>query len=136
MKSYTNDLRHRILREAYKNYHQWEYLMQAEDARLETIEYAIETEEGSGDYVPITISFTDLKLALQHVKLAPRKKEAFYLNVILGYKQREAAAKMGISPVSVGQYVESAMLQLAKYYFADAEDNDPDTVEVSVTSGE
>ncbi len=35
--------------------------------------------------------------------------------------QREAADIMGITTVSVGQYVNQAMRQLAEWYFADEE---------------
>lgn len=62
------------------------------------------------------ICFMDLKDALR--KLSPRKREAIYYNVILDMKQKDVAEKMGITTVSVGQYVESGFAQIAKEYFA------------------
>lgn len=64
-----------------------------------------------------TISFWDLHGALS--KLSKRKREAMFLNVILDKKQRDVAELMGITTVSVGQYVEQACIQLAERYFAD-----------------
>lgn len=81
------------------------------------IEYAVETEKESGYYVPLAISFTDLKNGVS--ELSERKKEAFFYNVILDWKQKDVAERMGITTVSVGQYVDAAMIQLAKQYFAE-----------------
>lgn len=72
------------------------------------------------DKVSVTISFWDLYQGLK--ELSKRKREAVFYNVILDLKQRDVANKMGITTVSVGQYVEQAMLQLAKRYFAEVED--------------
>lgn len=65
--------------------------------------------------VRISLSFWDLQNALVH--LSPRKREAVFYNVILDKKQKDVAAIMGITTVSVGQYVEQAMLQLSVDYF-------------------
>lgn len=65
--------------------------------------------------VRISLSFWDLQNAL--VNLSPRKREAVFYNVILDKKQKDVAAIMGITTVSVGQYVEQAMLQLSVDYF-------------------
>jgi hypothetical protein len=67
--------------------------------------------------VRITVSFWDLQDALRY--LAPRKREAVFHNVIRDQKQKDVAKIMKITTVSVGQYVESAMLQLSETYFAD-----------------
>lgn len=82
------------------------------------IDHAVETEEGSGIYEEVRISFSDLKEGLN--ELAPRKREAFFYNVILDWKQKDVAKKMGITTVSVGQYVDAACIQLAKRYFAES----------------
>lgn len=66
------------------------------------------------------LSLLDLQYGLD--KLSPRKREAVYLNVIRDMKQKDAAAIMGITTVSVGQYVEQAMIQLAERYFADMDE--------------
>lgn len=72
-----------------------------------------------------TLSFWDLMGALKPQSeggiLSDRKREAVFYNVILDWKQKDVAEKMRITTVSVGQYVEQAMIALAKNYFA--EDN-------------
>lgn len=76
----------------------------------------------------IQISFYDLRNGIR--ELSPRKKEALYYNVILDWKQKDVAERMGITTVSVGQYVDGAVQQLAKRYFAEREDVEPTNVEV------
>ena len=111
---YANE-KHKILREVYRRYLDFkDYVSRTGN---DVIEYAVETEKGSGVYVPVTISFTDLKNGVN--ELAPRKREAFFLNVICDKLQREVAEIMNITTVSVGQYVDAAMIQLAKRYFAE-----------------
>lgn len=112
---YANE-KHKILREVYRHYFDFRDAIARGDVD-NIIEYAVETEEGSGIYAPINISFTDLKDGLND--LAPRKREAFFYNVVLDWKQKDVAERMGITTVSVGQYVEAAMIQLAKNYFAE-----------------
>jgi DNA-directed RNA polymerase specialized sigma24 family protein len=68
----------------------------------------------------VTISFWDLHRGIK--ELSPRKREALFYNVILDEKQRDVADRMGITTVSVGQYVEQAVMQLAEQYFTDEED--------------
>lgn len=63
------------------------------------------------DKVSVTISFWDLHGSLR--RLSARKREAVFYNVILDWKQKDVADRMGISTVSVGQYVQAAMEQLA-----------------------
>jgi len=98
----TKIAHHRLLREVLRNYLTFESLCQQ-----------------SGSYVishaGFDISFIDLQNALKD--LSPRKREAVYYNVILDWKQKDVAAKMGITTVSVGQYVEQAMIQVSKRYF-------------------
>lgn len=109
--------KHKILREVYRHY------MDLRDFVARTghdvIEHSVETEEGSGEYEYLAISFSDLKHGLND--LAPRKREAFFFNVILDWKQKDVAEKMGITTVSVGQYVDAACMQLAKRYFSETE---------------
>jgi DNA-directed RNA polymerase specialized sigma24 family protein len=107
--------RHKILREVYRHY--FDFRDYVGRTGQDIIEYAVESEEGSGTYVPMNISFSDLKDGIN--ELAPRKREAFFFNVILDWRQKDVAAHMGITTVSVGQYVDAAMMQLAKRYFAE-----------------
>jgi DNA-directed RNA polymerase specialized sigma24 family protein len=116
---YANE-RHKILREVYRHYTDFRDAVARGDVN-DVIDYAVETEEGSGQYIPMNISFSDLKHGLG--ELAPRKREAFFYNVILDWKQKDVAEKMGITTVSVGQYVDAAMIQLSKRYFAEVDDN-------------
>jgi len=68
--------------------------------------------------------------------LSPRKREAVWFNVILDQKQRDVAKKMEITTVSVGQYVEQAMLQLSEHYFADESSEGTSEVEVLPVVGD
>jgi predicted DNA-binding protein (UPF0251 family) len=95
---------HKVMRELYRNYLQFQ-------------EYVRSTGKHAITHKGLTISFHDLGMGLE--ELSPRKKEAFYLNVILDKKQKDVAEIMGITTVSVGQYVESASRQLAEVYFGD-----------------
>ena len=109
---------HRILREVYRHY--TEYRQWVSDTGSSVIEhgYFIYNEDGTiKDRIMVTISFWDLHDALN--KLSKRKREAVFYNVILDWKQRDVATRMGITTVSVGQYVEQAMLQLSERYFAE-----------------
>lgn len=111
---YANEM-HKILREVYRNYH--EYREHMGRTGQDVIEYAVETEKGSGEYVQIIISFSDLKKGVSD--LSPQKQKAFYLFVICGLLQREVADIMQINTVTVGQYSDAALRQLAKSYFLD-----------------
>lgn len=70
-------------------------------------------------YGPVSLSFIDLQFGVN--ELAGRKKEAFFYNVLMDMKQKDAAKIMKITTVSVGQYVESACKQLSVRYFDDDE---------------
>jgi len=131
----TANEKHKILREAYRNYLTWKDLLTygggsehpvSNREELEVLTYSIPVEKGSDEYVPISISFYDLERALKTFNgemqrdgtiLSKRKEEAFYLNVIRDMLQRDVAEKMGITTVSVGQYVEQSMRQIEKYFF-------------------
>lgn len=113
---------HRILREVLRHYSEFKAHVAATGEHVIDYGYYIYNDDGSiKDQKMISISFWDLFEGLND--LAPRKKEAVLYNVIMDQKQKEVAEKMGITTVSVGQYVESACLTLAKRYFA--EDVDP-----------
>lgn len=105
------------------------------DANLDVIEYSIpaveQPEDGTDAWQKVSISFSDLERALKTYQdgtkadgtvLAKRKEQAFYLNVIRDMRQKDVAELMGITTVSVGQYVEQSVLQLAAYYFGEMDD--------------
>lgn len=60
--------------------------------------------------VSVSFCFWDLHRGLKD--LAPRKREALYHNVIRDAKQKDVAEIMGITTVTVGQYVEHAFRNL------------------------
>ena len=91
--------KHRILREVLRNYTVYE-------------SYCSQHGVFQFSHRDMTINFLDLQNCLK--KLSKRKKEAVFYNVILDMKQKDVAAVMGITTVSVGQYVEQACLQVAK----------------------
>ena len=105
-----NDNRHRILREVLRNYLTFESYCQ---------QYGTFMIEHKG----IELSFLDLQNCLK--KLSPRKREAVKYNVIFDMKQKDVAAIMGITTVSVGQYVDQGCTQLAEMYFAEEAENSP-----------
>ena len=99
--------KHRILREVIRNYTTFEAL-----CRQQPMEGGQRTGDWEIEHKGLTINFLDLQSCLK--KLSKRKKEAVFFNVIMDEKQKDVAARMGITTVSVGQYVEQAMLQVAK----------------------
>lgn len=113
---------HRILREVYRHYYEFEGYVAASGNHV--IDHQVrlyDEDENEIDRIPITISFFDLRDGLKPQNeggvLSDRKLQAVMLNVIRDLKQRDVAEAMGITTVSVGQYVEHAMEQLAKTYF-------------------
>lgn len=101
---------HRVLREIYRHYLEFrEYVANGGNHVLEH-SYLVPDDNGEPRKVTIAISFWDLHRGLK--ELAPRKREALFFNVILDQKQKDVAKKMGITTVSVGQYVEHAVRQL------------------------
>lgn len=113
---------HRILREVYRHYYEFEELFRS--VGIHVIDHAVRLHDENGNEVsriPISISFFDLRDGLRPQSeggvLSDRKLQAVMLNVIRDMKQRDVAEAMGITTVSVGQYVEHAMEQLAKTYF-------------------
>lgn len=113
---------HRVLREVYRHYYEFEALVAAYGTH--TIDHAVRLYDDEGnevDRIPVTISFFDLRDGLKPQSeggvLSERKLQAVMLNVIADQKQKDVAEAMKITTVSVGQYVEHAMEQLAKMYF-------------------
>ena len=101
------DQKHRILREVLRNYSVFEA-------------YCAQFGQYDVSHRGITINFLDLQNCLK--KLSKRKKEAVFYNVIQDMKQKDVAAVMGITTVSVGQYVEQACLQVAKELWPEDEE--------------
>jgi DNA-directed RNA polymerase specialized sigma24 family protein len=129
--------RHKILREAYRHLDQFKALATDSNPDPASGKYGqsgrvINAQYGGLkdviEYKGIELSYFDLKDALNKAQLAPRKREAFYYNVLLDMKQRDVAEIMKITTVSVGQYVEQAMLQIAEVYFKD-EDSQLEKIE-------
>jgi DNA-directed RNA polymerase specialized sigma24 family protein len=110
---------HRVLREVYRHYVEFKEYVSATGKHVINHGYYIYEDDGETvkDQVSVSISFWDLHRGIEN--LSERKKEAFYYNVILDMKQKDVAKIMNITTVSVGQYVEAAMRQLAKTYFAE-----------------
>jgi len=122
---------HRILREVLRHYTEYRELVN-QDGRYHVIDYGywVYNEDGTRNHKEdITISFWDLYEGIND--LAPRKREAIFYNVILDMKQKDVAQIMGITTVSVGQYVEAGMIQLAKRYFSEVHDNNEQHTESS-----
>jgi DNA-directed RNA polymerase specialized sigma24 family protein len=110
---------HRILREVCRHYLEFRDLFINTGESVFNHGYFVENEDGVKERVMVSISFWDLQDALKDV--APRKREAMFYNVILDKRQEDVAKIMGITAVSVGQYVEAACIQLAKNYFTELE---------------
>lgn len=127
--------KHRILREIYRHYTELKAFVTAYGGdSLISHSYIVYDEDGKRvGKEDIDISFWDLHDSLQ--ELSDRKREAVYLNVILDLKQKDVAEIMGITTVSVGQYVEQAMLQLAKVYFVADEDKEESSATTKVSNG-
>lgn len=108
---------HRVLREVYRHYLEFRQYVSVTGNHVIEHGYFIHRDDGTKVKVSISVSFWDLFEGLKD--LSPRKREAVWYNVILDQKQRDVATKMNITTVSVGQYVEQAMLQLSDRYFAE-----------------
>lgn len=111
---------HRILREVYRHFLEYERYVASTGQHVLHHSYLVYEDDQMTvkEKVEVSISFWDLFYGLE--ALSPRKREAVFHNVILDKLQREVAAEMGITTVSVGQYVDQAMLFVAKRYFAEA----------------
>lgn len=111
---------HRVLREVIRHYTEFRDLVADGGDHVLTHSYLVHDDEGGTKKETISISFWDLHRGIS--ELAPRKREALFFNVILDQKQAEVAKRMGITTVSVGQYVDAAMKQLCKQHFPEADD--------------
>ncbi len=89
--------KHRILREILRNYLTLESECAQSEGRFGGDQWTITVED-------VSINFLDLQGCLKN--LSQRKKEAVFHNVIRDKKQKDVAEIMGITTVSVGQYVE------------------------------
>jgi DNA-directed RNA polymerase specialized sigma24 family protein len=111
---------HRILREVLRHYTEYqEFVKNNMNDHVIDHSYYVQNENGTQKKITISISFWDLQDSLR--ELAPRKREAVYWNVIRDQKQKDVAKRMGITTVSVGQYVENAVEQIAAKYFSEQE---------------
>lgn len=123
----ANQPLHRILREVYRHYYEFE-------------SFFISTGKHIIDRGDIAISFYDLRDGIKSQAyggpLSERKRQAVMLNVVRDMKQRDVADIMNITTVSVGQYVEQAMLQLAELYFSDEERESYDATRAKAAEGE
>jgi DNA-directed RNA polymerase specialized sigma24 family protein len=111
--------RHRVLRDMLRHYIEFRDLVNSGGNHVLTHSYLVPDGEGVRKET-IAISFWDLHRGIN--ELAPRKREALYWNVIRDEKQKDVAARMGITTVSVGQYVEAATRQLAAHHWPDSEE--------------
>ena len=109
---------HRLLREILRHYTEYRAHV-SRDGRSSVLNhsYMVYPEDEQPYKIDVSISFLDLQYGIK--ELSPRKREALWYNVILDKKQKDVAEIMGITTVSVGQYVEQACLQLADRYFAE-----------------
>jgi hypothetical protein len=122
---------HKVLREVLRNYLSYRDHLAYVDAGQDVIEhsYLVTEKDSDGNLyrrkVTLTVSFSDLQNCLLPQSkggiLSERKREALLYNVVFDWRQQDVAEKMGITPVSVGQYADLALRQLAKKYFT-AED--------------
>lgn len=117
--------KHRVLREIYRHYTELKAYITANGGdKVITHTYVVYDDDGKAlGKETVDISFWDLHDSLE--VLSDRKREAVHLNVILDWKQKDVAKKMGITTVSVGQYVEQAVIQLAKIYWPEDYEQTP-----------
>jgi DNA-directed RNA polymerase specialized sigma24 family protein len=106
---------HRFLREVFRHYLEYRDLVANGGDHVLEHSYYVHGEDGEIHKETLAVSFWDLHRGLK--ELAPRKREAIFYNVILDQKQKDVAARMGITTVSVGQYVDAGMRQLVKRHF-------------------
>jgi DNA-directed RNA polymerase specialized sigma24 family protein len=115
---------HRVLRDMLRHYIEFLELVHSGGDHVLSHSYLVPDEDDPTKTrkESISVSFWDLHRGIKD--LAPRKREALYWNVIRDEKQKDVAARMGITTVSVGQYVEAACKQLAVQHFPELADAD------------
>lgn len=113
---------HRVLRDMLRHYTEFRELVNNGGNHVLEHSYMVPDENAPSGVrkETISVSFWDLHRGIK--ELAPRKREALFYNVILDQKQKDVAQRMGITTVSVGQYVEAATKQLAKHHFPELMD--------------
>lgn len=112
--------RHKILREVFRHFTEFQDWVSATGESVIEHGYFLYDENDEDKIVGkvlVTISYWDLYDSLQRV--AERKREAVYYNVIKDMRQKDVAEIMGITTVSVGQYVKQAMIQMSEDYFGE-----------------
>lgn len=114
--------KHKLLRDVYRHYYEFKDYVSLTGQHVIDHVYPVYDDDGMlVEKVEIAISFYDLQEGLlpqeQGGVLSTRKLQAVQLNVIRDLRQRDVAEMMGITTVSVGQYVDQAMLQIARKYF-------------------
>jgi DNA-directed RNA polymerase specialized sigma24 family protein len=104
----------KVLREILRHYLEFrDFVANGGD---HVIEYSYLVPDDDGHHKEtISFSFWDLHRGIS--ELAPRKREALYWNVICDLRQCDVAERMGITTVSVGQYVINAVSQLSAQHF-------------------
>jgi hypothetical protein len=112
---------HKVLREVLRNYLSYrDHLAFHGDDVIEH-SYVAWDADGTPRKVTLAVSFSDLQNSLRPQSrggvLSERKREALLYNVVFDWRQQDVAERMGITPVSVGQYADLALRQLAKRYF-------------------
>lgn len=112
---------HRVLRDMLRHYTEFRELVNNGGDHVLEHSYLVPDGNGGTRKETISVSFWDLHRGIK--ELAPRKREALFYNVILDQKQKDVAKRMGITTVSVGQYVEAATKQLAKNHFPELADD-------------
>ena len=105
---------HIFLRETLRHYLEFRDLVAHGGDHVLEHSYMYKDKDGEIKKKTISISFWDLDKGLR--ELAPRKREALWYNVILDQKQKDVAARMGITTVSVGQYTLQAVKELTRYH--------------------
>lgn len=111
------EARHRLLREIIRHYPEFKALCRQQELVGGRPGLFEKTGDWDLSYKGLSINILDLQGCLKN--LSPRKKEAVFYNVIMDMKQKDVAEIMNITTVSVGQYVEQAMLQVAKELWPD-----------------
>lgn len=117
--------KHRCLREILRNYLMLKDAAENEDWTISVcrIKGCNWMQDGKvakgheGECEMLTVGFLDLRKCLN--KLSKRKMEAIFWNVIMDKKQRDVAEIMGITTVSIGQYVEAGVIQVAAELWPD-----------------
>lgn len=104
----------KVLREIYRHYPEYKTYVGNTGKHILDHSYYLYAEDQETVIGKVTceFSFWDLNGSLKG--LSKRKKEAFFYNIIMDMKQKDVADIMGITTVSIGQYVAFSALELSK----------------------